>query len=40
MASAAIIEVFYKLVKAGKDIESIKDPEVKEAVRAKLEAEK
>lgn len=38
--SAVMVEIFYKLVKNGKDVESIKDPQVKEAVKARLEAEK
>lgn len=37
--SAVMVEIFYKLVKNGKDIESIKDPQIKEAVKEKLKAE-
>ena len=37
--SMAMVEIFYKLVKNGKDIESIKDAEIREAVRARIESE-
>ena len=37
--SMAMVEIFYKLVKNGKDIESIKDVEIREAVRARIESE-
>lgn len=40
MANQAMVKVFYKLVKNGKDIETIKDPVIREAVRALIEAEK
>ena len=37
--SMAMVEIFYKLVKNGKDIESIKDVEIREAVRERIKAE-
>lgn len=35
-----MVEVYYKLIKEGlRTLESIKDPKIKEAVKAKLESE-
>lgn len=35
-----MVEVYYKLVKGGlRTLESIKDPRIREAVKAKLESE-
>ncbi|WP_353845015.1 CD1375 family protein [Bacteroides sp.] len=35
-----MVEVYYKLIKEGlRTLESIKDPQIREAVKAKLESE-